>query len=57
MLIVVGGLDRVVPAAEHLHELVPGSRLTIIDGAPHNVYWDAAEGYNAAVSKFLDETL
>ncbi|HZU74216.1 MAG TPA: alpha/beta hydrolase [Acidimicrobiales bacterium] len=55
MLIVVGSLDRAVPAAEHLHELVAGSRLTIIDGAPHNVYWEAAEEYNAAVSKFLDE--
>jgi pimeloyl-ACP methyl ester carboxylesterase len=57
MLIVVGSLDRAVPAAEHLHELVDGSRLTVIDGAPHNVYWEAAEEYNAAVSKFLDEVL
>ncbi len=57
MLIVVGGIDRAVPAAEHLHELVVGSRLTVIEGAPHNVYWEAAEEYNAAVSKFLDEVL
>ncbi|MGH9046704.1 MAG: alpha/beta fold hydrolase [Acidimicrobiales bacterium] len=57
MLIVVGGADRAVPSAEHLHELVPHSRLTVIDGAPHNVYWEAAEEYNAAVSKFLDEVL
>jgi pimeloyl-ACP methyl ester carboxylesterase len=57
MMIVVGSVDRAVPAAEHLHELVPGSRLTIIDGAPHNVYWEATEEYNAAVSKFLDEIL
>jgi pimeloyl-ACP methyl ester carboxylesterase len=57
MLIVVGSVDRAVPAAAHLHKLVPGSRLTIIDGAPHNVYWEAAEEYNAAVSKFLDEVL
>lgn len=55
MLIVVGSVDRLLPAAERLHELVPGSRLTVIDGAPHNVYWEAAEAYNAAVSKFLDE--
>lgn len=57
MLIVVGSLDRAVPAAEHLHELVATSRLTIIDGAPHNVYWEAAEEYNATVSKFLDEVV
>jgi pimeloyl-ACP methyl ester carboxylesterase len=57
MLAVVGGLDRALPAAEYLHELVGGSRLAVIDGAPHNVYWEAAEEYNAAVAKFLDEVL
>jgi pimeloyl-ACP methyl ester carboxylesterase len=57
MLIVVGSLDRAVPSAEHLHELVAGSRLAVIDDAPHNAYWEAAEEYNAAVSKFLDEVL
>src|SRR5207249_3547453 len=57
MLIVMGTLDRFVPAAEYLHELVPASRLVLIDGAPHNVYWEAAEEYNAAVAKFLDEVL
>jgi pimeloyl-ACP methyl ester carboxylesterase len=55
MLIVVGSLDRLLPAAVYLHELVPHSRLTVIDEAPHNVYWEAAEEYNAAVAKFLDE--
>jgi pimeloyl-ACP methyl ester carboxylesterase len=57
MLVVVGGLDRVRPAAEHLNRLVAGSRLRVIDGAPHNVYWEAADDYNAALSKFLDEVL
>ncbi len=57
MLVVVGSLDRAGPAAEHLHELVAGSRLTAIEGAPHNVYWEAAEEYNAAVAKFLDQVL
>jgi pimeloyl-ACP methyl ester carboxylesterase len=57
MLVVVGSLDRAGPAAEHLHELVAGSRLAVIEGAPHNVYWEAAEEYNAAVAKFLDEIL
>jgi pimeloyl-ACP methyl ester carboxylesterase len=57
MLVVVGSLDRAVPSAERLHHLVEGSRLVVIDGAPHNVYFEAAEEYNAAVSKFLDELL
>jgi len=34
-----------------------GKRVAVIDGAPHNVYWEAAEQYNAAVSKFLDEVV
>ena len=57
MLVIVGSLDRAVPSGEHLHQLVAGSRLAIIDGAPHNVYWEAAEEYNAVVSKFLEEVL
>lgn len=57
MLVVVGSLDRAVPSAERLHQLVENSRLTVIDGAPHNVYFEAAEEYNAAVSKFLEEIL
>lgn len=54
MLIVVGTLDRAIGSAEYLHELVPHSRLELIEDAPHNVYWEAAEPYNAVVSKFLD---
>ncbi len=57
MLIVVGGVDRLRPWAEHLHQLVPGSRLEVVDGAPHNVYWEAAEEYNVAVLAFLNEVL
>jgi pimeloyl-ACP methyl ester carboxylesterase len=55
MLIVVGSLDRALPSAQHLHELVAGSRLAVIDGAPHNVYWETAAAYTAAVGSFLDE--
>lgn len=57
MLVVVGSLDRAVPSAQRLHYLVEGSQLVVIDGAPHNVYFEAAEEYNAAVSKFLDGVL
>lgn len=55
MLVVVGSLDRAEPAARRLHELVEHSSLTVIDGAPHNVYYEAAEPYNAAVGAFLEQ--
>ena len=57
MLIVVGSLDRAVPAAERLHGLVPPSELVTIEGAPHNVYYEAAAQYNEAVAGFLARTL
>ncbi len=55
MLVVVGSVDAAVPNARRLHERVPGSRFEIIDGAPHNVYYEAAEEYNKIVGAFLDE--
>jgi pimeloyl-ACP methyl ester carboxylesterase len=57
LLVVVGSLDRAVPNAERLHKLVPGSRYALIEGAPHNVYYEAAEPYNEAVAAFLDDVL
>jgi pimeloyl-ACP methyl ester carboxylesterase len=53
MLIIVGGLDRLVPWCERLHELLPKSQYKVIEGAPHNVYYEAATQYNAAVDQFL----
>lgn len=53
MRVVVGSVDRAVPAARRLHELVPHSSYVEIPGAPHNVYYEAAEPYNAAVEEFL----
>jgi pimeloyl-ACP methyl ester carboxylesterase len=53
MLIVVGGLDRVVPLARNLSKLVPGAEYVEIDGAPHNVYYEAVDRYNAALDDFL----
>lgn len=32
------------------HELLPGSHLEIVPGAPHSMYWEAAAQYNAAVA-------
>jgi pimeloyl-ACP methyl ester carboxylesterase len=35
------------------HELVPGSVLDIVAGAPHSMYWEAPGLFNAAVERFL----
>jgi pimeloyl-ACP methyl ester carboxylesterase len=53
MLIVVGTLDRMLEPARRLDELVPHARLVEIEGAPHNVYYEAAAAYNDAVAGFL----
>ncbi|MGE5596404.1 MAG: alpha/beta fold hydrolase [Hyphomicrobiales bacterium] len=57
MQIIVGSLDRLVPWCERLHQLVPGSRYRAIEGAPHNVYYEAADEYNATVDAFLASVL
>jgi pimeloyl-ACP methyl ester carboxylesterase len=54
MQIIVGEHDWLRDYAGHLHELVPGSRFAEIPGAPHNVYYETADAYNAVVSEFLD---
>jgi len=54
MLIVVGTLDRFLEPARKLNELVDQAELVEIEGAPHNVYYEAAEPYNEAVARFLD---
>lgn len=53
MLIVVGTLDRLLEPARRLDELVDHAQLVEIDGAPHNVYYEAAEPYNEALTGFL----
>ena len=57
MCIIVGALDPAVPRCETLHELVPGSNYHAIAGAPHNVYYEAAEPYNAIVDAFLAKVM
>ncbi|HLZ71918.1 MAG TPA: alpha/beta hydrolase [Dehalococcoidia bacterium] len=57
MLIVVGELDRLRPACERLHAALPHSEYRVIAGAPHNVYYETAAEYNAAVSDFLSRVL
>lgn len=53
MLVIVGSLDGLVPNAKRLHRQVPNSRYVEIEGAPHNVYWEAADAWNAEVDAFL----
>jgi pimeloyl-ACP methyl ester carboxylesterase len=43
MLIDVGALDNLRPAAERLHELVPHSRLCLIQGAAHSAHYEKFE--------------
>ena len=57
MLIIVGALDRARPNCELLHARVPHSEYRAIEGAPHNVYYEAAAAYNATVDDFLTRTL
>jgi pimeloyl-ACP methyl ester carboxylesterase len=53
MLVVVGGLDRLAAIAKNLSTLVPGAEFVEIAGAPHNVYFEAVDAYNAALDDFL----
>jgi pimeloyl-ACP methyl ester carboxylesterase len=54
MLVIIGSLDGLIPNAERLHALVPHSQYAVIEGAPHNVYWEAAIEWNETVAEFLD---
>lgn len=56
MLIVVGAEDDLRPAAERLHELVPHSHLSIIEGAAHSAHFEKFDEYVALVDAFLDVT-
>ncbi|MFE6891612.1 alpha/beta fold hydrolase [Streptomyces sp. NPDC057694] len=33
------------------HELLPGSHLEIVEGAPHSMYWETPDTYNAALAR------
>ncbi len=53
MLIICGSLDAQLPAAEHLHELVPGSQLAVMEGYAHNAYYENWKGFNDLVRTFV----
>ncbi len=49
--------DTLVPPwkSTELAKLIPGARLTMLDGAPHGVNWERAEEFNATVLGFIRE--
>ncbi|MEU9455465.1 alpha/beta hydrolase [Streptomyces sp. NPDC048277] len=40
-----------VKTVTRAHELLPGSHLEIVPDAPHSMYWEAPDRYNAAVAR------
>jgi 3-oxoadipate enol-lactonase len=50
--------DLMIPAwkSEELASLIPTAKLTIIGRQGHGVLWEAADGFNSAVTGFLTET-
>lgn len=57
VMLVVGTLDRALENVHGLHKELVGARCEAIEGAPHNVYYEAAGAYNAVVGRFLSEVL
>jgi 3-oxoadipate enol-lactonase len=50
--------DLMIPVwkARELAGLIPGSKLTVLDGQGHGVQWEAADRFNAVVTEFLATT-
>jgi pimeloyl-ACP methyl ester carboxylesterase len=50
--------DLMIPVwkARELASLIPGSKLTVVDGQGHGVIWEAADRFNSAVTEFLATT-
>ncbi|MCX4766524.1 alpha/beta hydrolase [Streptomyces sp. NBC_01275] len=40
-----------VQTVTRAHELLPGSHLEIVPGAPHSMYWETPQAYNEAVAR------
>jgi non-heme chloroperoxidase len=55
-LVIHGDSDRIVPidaSGRRTHEMVKGSQLLVLEGAPHGLLWTHADKVNAALLKFL----
>jgi pimeloyl-ACP methyl ester carboxylesterase len=57
-LILWGARDTIIPARHGIraHELMPGSRLRIFDGARHFPHHDDPAGFAAEITDFVDAT-
>jgi pimeloyl-ACP methyl ester carboxylesterase len=57
-LILWGDRDPIIPARHGIraHELMPGSRLRIFEGAGHFPHHDDPTGFAAAITEFVDTT-
>jgi pimeloyl-ACP methyl ester carboxylesterase len=57
-LILWGDRDTIIPARHGIraHELMPGSRLRIFDGARHFPHHDDPAGFAAEITEFVDAT-
>jgi non-heme chloroperoxidase len=57
-LVIHGDADRIVPfeiSGRRTHEMIPGSRLEVIGGAPHGMGWTHADEVNKVLLDFLAE--
>jgi pimeloyl-ACP methyl ester carboxylesterase len=55
-LIIHGDSDRIVPfdvSGKRTHEMLKGSKLVVLKGAPHGFNWTHADEVNAALLEFL----
>ncbi len=57
MQIITGELDTALDAAKGLHEVRPDAGYVVMQGAPHNAYWEMAKEWNAVASAFLDSVM
>jgi pimeloyl-ACP methyl ester carboxylesterase len=55
-LVIHGDADQILPVAvtgKRTAELVPGSRLEVVEGGPHGLNWTHAEKVNGVLLQFL----
>ena len=45
-----------VKTVTRAHELLPGTVLDIVPGAPHSMYWETPKDYNAAIARLRRRT-
>jgi non-heme chloroperoxidase len=57
-VLLVNGTRSAVPygVGGWLEEHLPHGRRLVLEGAGHAPYWDAAEGFNGGIRKFIEET-